>query len=369
MKLPLARYRYTYRMAEPLRLPHYAGSLLRGQFGAALRRISCLTGAAKCDGCPLRPTCPYSAVFEAPAPANHTMQRFSHIPNPYVVEPPPIGTTSVGAGKTLSFNLVLFGRALERLPLINLSLQRAVEQGLGPDRARGILEHLEVQCTAEAGESTWSRIWQRGDAAIAPHDTETPFFSVVSEPAAVVTQATFLFDTPLRLQHQGQPVRPHALSPRKFVADLLRRITLLAEFHAGRPNFVTDAAALVHHAGVLKQQHDLRWHDWSRYSSRQQQEMKLGGALGTWTWIGNLDPLLPWLRLGQWLHVGKNATLGLGAYRLDTMPASTPLMKPDWTDATVPKGLDGSHASTVRLPASRLCEVGCDVPRTGSHLA
>jgi CRISPR/Cas system endoribonuclease Cas6 (RAMP superfamily) len=25
---------------------------------------------------------------------------------------------------------------------------------------------------------------------------------------------------------------------------------------------------------------------------------------------------LPWLRLGQWLHVGKNASLGLGAYRL-----------------------------------------------------
>ena len=31
---------------------------------------------------------------------------------------------------------------------------------------------------------------------------------------------------------------------------------------------------------------------------------------------GDLAPLLPWLRLGQWLHVGKNATMGMGHYAL-----------------------------------------------------
>ena len=51
--------------------------------------------------------------------------------------------------------------------------------------------------------------------------------------------------------------------------------------------------------------------------------MTLGGALGSWTLSGELAPLLPWLRLGEWLHVGKNATLGMGGYRL-THPATTP---------------------------------------------
>jgi hypothetical protein len=45
--------------------------------------------------------------------------------------------------------------------------------------------------------------------------------------------------------------------------------------------------------------------------------MTLGGAVGTWTFEGDLAPLLPWLRLGQWLHVGKNASLGMGRYQLD----------------------------------------------------
>ena len=325
MHLPLARYRYTYRMADALRLPEFAGSLLRGQFGAALRRISCMTRAPSCEGCPLRATCPYPTVFEAPAPTSHAMQQFSHIPNPYVVEPPPIGTTQIEAGEVLRFNLVLFGRALDHLPLISFALQRAVEHGLGHDHARGHLERIEVQQSSAAAAPAWTEIWQSGDAAIAAHDAKVPTGgdARTHAPPALppVTQAQLVFETPLRLQHQGQPLRAHALTPRKFVADLLRRITLLSEFHAARPNFVSDVHALVGLAATLEHHHALRWLDWSRYSSRQQREMHLGGVVGTWTLHGELDALLPWLELGQWLHVGKNATLGLGAYRLSAAPA------------------------------------------------
>ncbi|MCK2088267.1 CRISPR system precrRNA processing endoribonuclease RAMP protein Cas6 [Thauera aromatica] len=311
--LPLARYRFTFRMAEALRLPDYAGSLLRGQFGAALRRTSCMTRATTCDGCPLRTTCPYPAIFEAPAPAAHALQNFSHIPNPYVIEPPPLGTRAIAAGESLQFGLVLFGRALEHLPLISFALQRAAEGGLGRERAHGTLESLDVQ---DGNGTTFTCIWQAGDSAIDAHDTQ-----VRLDPAPSSTPPARLdlhLHTPLRLQHQGQPVRPHALTPRKLIADLLRRITLLAEFHADRPGLLADAPALVRHADTLGHHPQLRWHDWSRYSSRQQREMTLGGALGTWTLEGELTPLLPWLRLGEWLHVGKNATLGMGRYVLSS---------------------------------------------------
>lgn len=318
--LPLARYRYTFRLHQALQLPDYAGSLLRGQFGAALRSISCMTEQTSCAGCPLRASCPYAAVFEAPAPPQHDMQRFSHIPNPYVIEPPPLGTRSIAANNALTFNLVLFGRALEQVPLISFALQRAIEKGLGPERARGQLERIDIQQPAPANSSDaadWTPIWHQGDKELAAHDTAFPLPSADKLPA--VTEARLTFLTPLRLQHQGQPVRPHALTPRKLIADLMRRITLLAEFHAGRPELVANARELVHHSEGLTHQQELRWHDWSRYSSRQKQEMTLGGALGSWALSGDLAPLLPWLHLGQWLHVGKNATLGLGAYRLDTL--------------------------------------------------
>jgi len=308
--LPLARYRFTFRMAAPLRLPDYAGSLLRGQFGAALRRVSCMTGEKTCDACPLRTTCPYPAIFEAPAPATHAMQHFSHVPNPYVIEPPPFGTRFIDAGGTLQFAIVLVGRAVAQLPLISFALQRAVEGGLGKERATGSLDSIEWQ--AGDDESSFVSVWQAGEAAIAPHEA----LLGRTAPATATSSIRLRLHTPLRLQQQGHPVRPQALTPRKLVADLLRRITLLAEFHADRPGLVTDAPALVRHAETLDHQPALRWQDWSRYSSRQQQEMTLGGAMGEWTLHGDVAPLLPWLRLGQWLHVGKNATMGMGHYAL-----------------------------------------------------
>lgn len=307
--LRLARYRFGFRMQARLDLPDYAGSLLRGQFGAALRQASCMTRAPVCEGCPLRTTCPYPAVFEAPGPAAHSLQNFSHIPNAYVVEPPPLGTREVDAGEMLHFGLVLFGQALRHLPLISFALQRAVDGGLGRARAAGTLETIDVQRNDDGHHE---RIWQVGDTAIAEHDTE---FEVVGRNAEA-RRLTLAFHTPLRLQHQGKPLRPQQLTPRKLVADLLRRATLLAEFHADRRNLVDDPSALVRLAETLEHRATLRWHDWSRFSSRQQREMTLGGALGTWTLEGTLAPLLPWLHLGQWLHVGKNATLGMGGYTI-----------------------------------------------------
>ena len=308
--MKIARYRFTFRMQAPLRLPEFAGSLLRGQFGASLRRIACMTHAPNCEGCPLRGTCPYPAIFEAPAPAGHAMQNFSHVPNPYVIEPPPFGAHTLEAGEPLQFALVLAGRATQQLPLVTFALQRALEGGLGRERARATLERVEWQHGPDGDDFT--TIWAPQDNALAEHDPHIP-----PPPASFEANALRLaIHTPMRLQHQGRPLRADALAPRKLVADLLRRISLVAEFHADQPGLVPNAPALVRHAETVQDTRNLRWQDWSRYSSRQQQEMKLGGVVGDWVLRGEFAPLLPWLWLGQWLHIGKNATMGLGAYTL-----------------------------------------------------
>lgn len=304
--LPVARYRFDFRMQAELRLPDFAGSLLRGQFGAALRRTACMTGAKTCSGCPLLATCPYPAIFDTPAPPSHHLQKFSQVPNPYVIEPPPLGTRAIGAGDLLSFGMVLVGRALDQLPLIVYSLQRALRHGLGTARARGELENI---------------VWLGADEAICLWDADAgrvhahaPALKLPSfEEARAVRLAV---DTPLRLQDNGRPLAAHEISPRKLVTALVRRAALLFEFHANLPGLGAGAPALARHAETFADERELEWHDWSRYSSRQKQQMTLGGVLGTWTLRGDLAPVLPWLWLGQWLHAGKNATMGMGAYRL-----------------------------------------------------
>ena len=140
--LPVARYRLRFRMQADLMLPEYSGSLLRGQFGDALRRTACMTGAKTCPGCPLLRTCPYPAIFEAPAPDLQQAKKFSQVPNPYVIEPPAFGTRRVAAGDVLQFGIVLVGRALDQLPLIVFAMERAFGRGIGRQRVAGCLEDV-----------------------------------------------------------------------------------------------------------------------------------------------------------------------------------------------------------------------------------
>jgi CRISPR-associated endoribonuclease Cas6 len=305
--LPIARYRFAFRMHDELFLPEFAGSLLRGQFGAALRRTACMTGEKLCSACPLYRTCPYPAIFETPPPLSHPLQKFSQVPNPYVIEPPPIGTRVILAGDLLSFGLVLFGNALGQLPLIAFAMQRAFHHGVGTARAKASLEAILWE-----GPDALQPVWDIDGSRVEAHEAgiEVPAFEAVNAIALRI-------DTPLRLQHQQHPLRPSELRPRTLVTALMRRASLLFEFHAAMPSIAGNATAQARHAESLEDCRELRWVDWTRFSSRQQQEMTLGGVVGRWVLRGDLTPLMIWLWLGQWLHVGKNATMGMGSYTLE----------------------------------------------------
>ncbi len=314
-RLPVVRYRMVFRMHGALRLPDFAGSLLRGQFGAALRRSACMTGAPACGPCPLRQTCPFPQIFDTPPPSHHRLQRFSQVPNPYVIEPPPIGTRSIDAGACLSFSVVLVGRARERFPLVLYAFQRAFERGLSDARVSGSLEQVDLD-----GPEGWVDVFDAVRGRVREHDAT---LEVPALPA--VERLTLDLCTPLRLQRNGHPLPPAELKPRDLIVALLRRALLLLELHADLrlPDSDAYAVSVASDGGALAGEGSLRWHDWTRYSSRQRQEMTLGGALGTWTFQGAMGRVLPLLWLGQWLHVGKNATMGMGAYTLRWREAST----------------------------------------------
>jgi len=325
-QLPIARYALTTRVQQPLSLPDYAGSLLRGQLGAALRNVACMTRQPTCPGCPLIQTCPYSRIFEAPPPpkGSHALQDFSSIPNPYIIEPPTPGARVLDADDNLAFHLVLVGHATEQLALIIFALQRALSQGL--TRARIPADLLQVDWLDAAGEP--HPIWHIERPVLQEHPAHiTPPAINLLAAHAKLTSATGQNDqnitlhigTPLRLQSQGKPLGIGQLTPRALLATLARRIALLMEFHAGQSGWGEAAKRITHLSDSLTDTQDLHWFDWTRYSSRQQQEMTLGGVLGTWTLHGSqevLAEIYPWLWLGQWLHVGKNASMGLGGYRL-----------------------------------------------------
>ena len=310
--IPLARYRFTALMRDPLRLPDYAGSLLRGQFGAALRGVACMTRQPVCNGCPLLATCPYTRIFEAAPPSVHSLQKFSAIPNAYVIEPPPLGSKDLTGGDLLVFHMVLAGDALAQLALIVFAWQRALAQGLTRSRSAAALLSVDWM----DAEGTAQSVWHRDAPVLAEH--AAALVQPVA-PAGPLQALTLHIHTPLRLQQQGQPLRVDQLTPRALLAAVARRVALVMEFHAHQPDWGHTVPEQVRQAESLRDERNLHWHDWTRYSSRQQQEMTLGGVLGRWILHGKPDTLAslwPTLWLGQWLHVGKNATMGMGGYTL-----------------------------------------------------
>lgn len=312
-RLPVARIRLEAVVETPLLLPDYAGSTLRGAFGGALRRIACMTRQPECDGCPLLQTCPYAVIFEtAPPPEGTLLQKFSEVPRPYVIEPPAWGSRRWQAGEPFQFHLVLIGRALHSLPLIMLAWQQALARGIGAGDGRARLLRA---------------IWESPGGDVQVFDGATGRAEpVIHQPALIGCSKTrsvsLEFFSPLRLQQNGHALGSDRLTARTLIAALCRRASLLETFHgAGAPAY--DFSALLSAAESLQENRDLEWRDWTRRSSRQQRAMQFGGLLGTWHLAGSeatMSNLLPYLYVGQWLHVGKEATFGMGGYRLQQEP-------------------------------------------------
>jgi len=309
--LPVARLEFTAAMERPLELPAHPGALLRSVFGAALRQGACTTGLPRCGECAMLRTCAYPSIFETPPAPTQFEQKFSQLPNPYVIEPP-AGPVVLRAGAPLVFHMVLAGEATQRrLPLIISAWQRAFRFGLGQARIPGQLQAV-VAVDALGQRSTLFPPGAHTVCAAAPLlDLAALVGTGDPEPAALMLR----LESPLRLQHESKPLRPDQLTPRVFMSHLLRRITLMLDVHMGIRPAPFDTRALLYLADeVVHEGRSLQWCDLRRYSARQGQELPQGGVQGAWRWRGPLAPLLPWLLLGQWLHVGKGATAGLGGY-------------------------------------------------------
>ncbi len=128
------------------------------------------------------------------------------------------------------------------------------------------------------------------------------------------------FLTPLRLNADGRLVSQDRFRFHHLFSNLLRRISLLTVFHTDTPletNFaeLTQAARAV---GLKSAR--LSWHDWTRFSSRQDTLVQMGGLVGEIELTGaDLEPFWPYLWLGQWTHAGKGAVMGLGRYQIETV--------------------------------------------------
>lgn len=312
-KLCIAKYHFTLEAVERLGLPRYKGSTLRGGFGAVFKRTVCFQREVKsCADCLLRANCPYAYIFETAPPKDaEVLSTYSHVPLPFVIEPPLDTKTVYEPGETLDFGLVLVGRAINYLPYFIVVFRELGKVGLGRGRGKYALREVAAVQPLDGVEEA---IYSATNEMVCDRDLSVGWAEIEAKGQRPKFKLTVNFLTPTRMKHKGKYVeRPefHVL-----VRNILRRVSSLYYFHCGE-RWETDYRGIIEAAkGVRLAEAGTGWVDWERYSRRQQQRMNLGGLMGQATYEGEIEPFLPLLVLGELVHVGKGTVFGNGQYEL-----------------------------------------------------
>lgn len=305
--LRFIRFNFVIKARDPLSLPPYKGSTFRGSFGNVFKKIVCPVKYRNCISCLLRNRCLYIYIFETPPPENaRFMKKYTTAPHPFIIEPTDDSKTLYEPGEKLSFGLVLVGRVIEYLPYFIYTFEEIGRIGIGKGRGRYILQEvhgMKVPSTPVYSEGSKQMKVPAKHGSFLPTDYER------GEGKEILI--TFL--TPTRIVFNG-----HLTDDPEFhviIRSLIRRIALLSYFHCGGDPTEFDFRGLIASAMDIKTETSmLRWYDWERYSSRQDVQMKLGGFIGDTIFTGNISRFIPYLKVGEYIHVGKGTSFGLGRY-------------------------------------------------------
>lgn len=306
--LSLERYSFLLKPKEDISLPFYKGSTLRGGFGITFCQICCINKMKRdCHDCLLKERCVYSYIFESsPSPDAQKLKKIAEIPRPFVIEPPIEAKNVYHRGETIAFNLVLIGKAVEYLPYFIFTFKELGNIGIG--RGRGTYELDKIY------NSSQEKIYDSLDDTIRISGLRTTCDWFVNTSSSESDCISLHFITLTRIKFRDDLItRPefHVL-----VRSLLHRISALSYFHCGVELKLNYHSLISRAEEITIKRANLKWVDWERYSSRQDTKMKLGGFVGEITYNGNIDPFLSLFLTGQYVHIGKNCTFGLGKYEI-----------------------------------------------------
>jgi hypothetical protein len=232
------------------------------------------------------------------------------------------GKTKFQPGEEFQFDLVLIGRALDHLPYFVLSFRELAAQGLGLNRAKCELRHVfevepdraeahgQSQGHGPAGAS--DLIYDSADQVFhAPKglDLETWLRERVSALSGN-GRVTVRFLTPTLLKAENSVTRDpefHHLFKR-----LRDRINSLSTFFGSGPLTVDFSGLGARAEQVVRLSSNMHWEERFRTSSKTGQRHELSGFTGSSVYSGQLQEFLPWLALGELVHLGKHTAWGSG---------------------------------------------------------
>lgn len=307
MTIPIQHLTFHCRWTSEARLPDYLGSTLRGAFGWALKRCSCMLKRQQCPTCVLNATCAYAVLFATELYEEKQQGRAVNArPHPLVFRPNNHGAVIGQAEESWDFSLLVIGRASEFLPHVVFSVKTMGEAGIGVGAKHGLGRFSVDQVTADTTTIFDNASGRMGET--------TEVRSLALGPAKDgVRQLRVHLRTPLRLKQENK--LQTELPFHVLIRTALRRMSALeiAYGQEGLGEPALDYRGLVRRAEDIRlKESTLRWRELQRFSNRQRQKVSLSGLMGAALYEGELAEFVPLLDYASQVHVGKQTLFGLG---------------------------------------------------------
>jgi hypothetical protein len=293
---------------EKMELPQFAGSTIRGAFGNILKEVVCVQPYTKCQDCMLRNRCVYTYLFESRWYFSSDDRPQSGVPQPFVFEAPINGATRP-KGSEIKLGLLLYGDGIDYLPYFTYCFKKLGQWGLGRNRVNyeleGVLDAFNDYIPITKGQT--AEIVKR------PCTKTREDYLSAAEEIGTVTRCQIELLTPLRVKQRGH--LQNQINFDLLIRAIIRRWQLLCKYYSAEEYNKNELQEILNMSKTISSGTlNLRWHELERYSRRQGERMMMGGMVGIMECEGELETFLPWLLLGQDLHVGKNTSFGLGKY-------------------------------------------------------
>lgn len=303
LTLPVAKLKFFCETVTNIEPSLFMGNTVRGAFGYNLRQIACSDSTKECSGCGQRNSCIYAYIFETPIPANKQKISAEKAPHPFVLETGLIASKAYKPGGIWTFNLTLFGRGIDLLPVFIYAFAQMGQRGLG--RTGGKFNLVEVRdyytgnIVSDGKQQIVAANLQRinlGGAGDQSHNGSGKLLMKLL--------------SPLRIVNKGAIIRRPSFEV--IIRSILRRYSSLEYFHDHRETSFNYAELIKKAASVLMTDEQLKWCDYTRYSTRQKKAVPMGGIMGEITYERGWQEFFPLLKAAELMHIGKNCTFGLG---------------------------------------------------------
>jgi CRISPR-associated endoribonuclease Cas6 len=308
-KLSFAVFEFVLVPEKTIVFPAFKGNVFRGALGKTLRHLTCAFKDKECKDCLIRDKCIYSRIFESIHSEDESiLKKIEKAPHPFVLYVPEKYQLEYQAkdatNSKIHFFLVLVGEAIEYISYFILAFEEMGKNGIGLEKSPFKIE--TVLCSGKS-------IYSPGEKKI---NRDFPLISGSEfiEENASVQAVTIEMETPLRIKF-GKKFRKHFTFD-MLVRNLLRRIQLLSALYCGGPLRVDFKDLIEKSKGVKVSDSRIHWEQQTRFSFRQERILSMGGVSGSIEFSGDIGPFMPFLCIGEYLHVGKGTAFGLGKIKV-----------------------------------------------------